>query len=60
MIFDNIEDAAYALLNEFRRITIPLLMRRFKLNAESSTKLCHKLWLRQHLEARKYAKELEM
>lgn len=56
---ETLEDKAYQCLNEFRRVTPCLFMRRFSLSLDGATKLCAKIWLRQHLEARKLAKEVE-
>lgn len=47
------EEKAYQMLTEFRKINPPLLMRRFKLTYNESLLICQKVWLRQHVEARK-------
>lgn len=58
MMFENIEEEAYKLLNEFKRVTPALLMRRFKLNCDFAQKLCEKIIRRQNLEARNLAKRI--
>ena len=58
-MMENIEEEAYKLLSKFKRITPVFLMKKFHLNPDCANVLCQKIWLRQHLEARKLAKELE-
>jgi hypothetical protein len=57
---DNLEESVYGLLDEFRRVTPLLVMRRFKVSGQCAQKLCYKVWNRQALEAREYMKALEM
>lgn len=59
MMFENLEEEAYKLLKEFRRISPHLLMRRFHLTGEMARILCLKVWMRQHKEARVLIKGLE-
>ncbi len=59
-MLENLEELAYQYCNEnFFRPTITLLMRKFKINFEAAEKLSAKVRLRNHLEARKLAKEIE-
>lgn len=58
-MFENYEEKAFSFLKEFRRITPFLIMRRFHLKYDAALKICCKVWLRQHLEARKLTKEWE-
>lgn len=58
MIEDYIEKA-YELLKIHRRISPPLLMRKFKIKYDMARKICNKVALRSHLEAKKLAKEVE-
>lgn len=58
-MFEDYEEKAFSFLKEFRRITPPLIMRRFHLNYDAALKICCKVWLRQRLEARKLMKEFE-
>lgn len=52
------EQKAWNLLKDFRRITPALLMRRFKIKGEFASKICQKIWLRQHAEARMAASKI--
>lgn len=51
-------EKAYLMLLEYPKITPLLVMRRFGINSEMAKEVCAKVWLRQHLEARKMAKEI--
>jgi len=55
---ENLEKEAFKLLSVFRKITPVFLMRRFKLNYDMANKICSRVALRQHLEIRKFVKEL--
>lgn len=57
--FENFEDKAYQMLDEFRSISPALLMRRFQINFDSANRICMNVWKRQHLEARELAKEID-
>lgn len=59
-MYENIEESAFKLLNQFRRVTIPFIMRKFKLRWDFAEKLCIRLWLRQHNEARILAIKIEV
>ena len=54
-------EAAYLILNEpgIKKVSVPLLMRRFKLGWDAAEKLAAQVRLKQHLEGRRLAKELE-
>lgn len=58
MIEEYIEKS-WELLNEFKRITPPLIARKFKLDMAFAQRVCHQVWLRQNREARLAAMELE-
>ena len=58
MIEKYIEEA-WDLLKEYRQITPVFIMRKFQLSRKMATIVCQKIWLRQHLEARALAKDLE-
>lgn len=58
MIEEYIEKS-WELLKEFKRITPPLIARKFKLNLDFAQKVCEQVWLRQNREARLAAMELE-
>ena len=55
----NYEKEAYDLLNQCIRISPLFLMRKFKLTYAKSYEICLRVWLRQHLEARMLAKNIE-
>lgn len=57
IMFENYENEALDLLKQFKRISPFLIMRKFKLSHEAANKICQKIWLRQHLEARKLMKD---
>jgi|FreactTroBogLake_1042271.scaffolds.fasta_scaffold34893_2 predicted protein tyrosine phosphatase len=51
-------EQAYQMLNEYPKVTPLLVMRRLGINADMANAVCARVWLRQHLEARKLAKEI--
>lgn len=55
----NITERAYHELKEFRHISTALIMKRYKLTEDKAARLCHKICLIRHLEARALAKEVE-
>lgn len=55
----NIEDEAFEYLKSFRRISPVFLMRKFKLTYKMAINVCQKIYLRQHVEARKLSRELQ-
>lgn len=57
---DEITNKAYELTQIHRRITPALLMRVMQINGDMAYKMCLKIWLRQHVEARKYVREMAM
>jgi hypothetical protein len=57
-MFENLDEKAYQVACSNRKISPLMFMRKFKLNIEAATELCQKVWLRQHLEARKLAASL--
>lgn len=58
-MFEHYEEKAWELSLIMKRISPFLFMRKFGLCANAANKLCAKIWLRQHLEARKLAKEID-
>ena len=56
---ETLEEKAYAYLEFHRKITPTFLIFKLKLSDDAANKLCGKIQLRQHLEARKLAKQIE-
>jgi hypothetical protein len=52
-------EKAYLLLKVFPKITPALIMRKFKVTLEAANKICARVWLRQHKEARAAAAEID-
>jgi len=52
-------ELVYKEIGQFRKISCILIMKKFKLSEDISQYICQKIWLRNHLEARKMAKDLE-
>lgn len=59
-MIENYLEQAYELSNIYRKISSFLLMRKLKINNDLAVKICNKVALRRHLEARKLAKEFEV
>lgn len=57
-MIETLAENAYILLDIHYRITPPFLMRKFNITDDIAKKICTIVWLRQHLEARKLAKEI--
>lgn len=55
----NFEEEMEKILVEFNGVSPLVVMRRLKVSLDMAKDLCQKVWLRQHLEARKLAKDLE-
>lgn len=49
---------AYEISKGFRRVSPALFMRKLKLSWDGAFKVCCKVWLKQHLEARELAKKI--
>lgn len=58
-MFEHYEEKAWEFAKTMKRISPICLMRKYHLNIDIAKKLCSKIWLRQHLEGRKFAKEVE-
>lgn len=52
-------EKAYELSQVHRRISPAMLVRKFEINHAMASKICNKVSLRRHLEARKLAREIE-
>ena len=52
------EEKIVEYFKEYRKTTPALIMRKFQVSAEFANKICYSIWLTQHLEARKLAKEI--
>ena len=59
-MFEDYEQAAYELSQHCRKITPVMLMRKFKLTYQVCHKLCCKVWLKNNIEAKNLASDLEM
>lgn len=59
MSFEHLEEEAYRLSFIYPRLSTCLLMRKFKINYETAKSLRGKVFLRNHLEARRMAKDME-
>lgn len=59
MTFENLEEEIYQLALKHPRITPPLIMRKFKITYGKAKELRAKVFLRNHLEARQMAKDIE-
>jgi hypothetical protein len=59
-IMDELENKAYDISKKHRRISPALLMRTLQVNGDMAFKLCCKVWMRQHLEAREWCRKMAM
>lgn len=52
-------ERVYIELKGFRKISPLLVMKKYKLSEDLASKICRDIWLKQHLEAREWAKDIE-
>ena len=55
---DKMVDICYDMLEEYTRISVILVMKKLRINEEMAKKICCKVWLRQHLNGKKLARDI--
>lgn len=56
---NELENKIFEFCSNLKKISPFLLMRKFKLNYDTANKICSKIWLKNHLEARNLARQVE-
>jgi hypothetical protein len=56
---NELENKIFEFCANLMKISPLMLMRKFKLNYDAANKICRKIWLKNHIEARKLSRQIE-